>query len=91
MVDKMEGIVYLNCIVHDISLNPFKDEGKQESKEEVKQRFKHHFMGDSSKQLNMCPSKSIPRVIASGSMMLCCCKFIALSLSIVTLSSFLSH
>ena len=31
MVDKMEGIVYLNCIVHDISLNPFKDEGKQQS------------------------------------------------------------
>ena len=53
IVDKMEGIVYLNCIVHDISLNPFKDEGKQESKEEVKQRFKHHFMGDSSKQLNI--------------------------------------
>ena len=33
LVDKMEytGMVYLNCIVLDISLNPFKDEGKQQS------------------------------------------------------------
>ena len=62
MVDKMEGIVYLNCIVNDISLNPFKDEGQQESKEEVKQRFKYHFMGDSSKQLNISHVSVRPKV-----------------------------
>ncbi|XP_030943871.1 uncharacterized protein LOC115968588 [Quercus lobata] len=55
LVDKMEytGMVYLNCIVLDISLNPFKDEGKQQSKVEFDECYKYNFMGDSSKQLNI--------------------------------------
>nr|XP_023879442.1 uncharacterized protein LOC111991863 isoform X2 [Quercus suber] len=57
MVDKMEydGMVYLNCIVLDISLNPFKDEdeGKQQSKVEFHECDKFCFMGNSSKQLNI--------------------------------------
>ena len=55
LVDKMEytGMVYLNCIVLDISLNPFKYEGKPKSKEEFDEIYKYHFMGDSSKQLNI--------------------------------------
>ncbi|XP_050262743.1 uncharacterized protein LOC126707190 isoform X1 [Quercus robur] len=47
------GIIFLNCIVLDISLNLFKDEGKQQSKEEFDEIYKYHFMGDSSKQLNI--------------------------------------
>ena len=47
------GIIFLNCIVLDISLNPFKYEGKPKSKEEFDEIYKYHFMGDSSKQLNI--------------------------------------
>ncbi|KAK4563065.1 hypothetical protein RGQ29_005528 [Quercus rubra] len=47
------GIIFLNCIVLDISLNPFKYEGKPKSKEEVNEIYKYNFMGDSSKQLNI--------------------------------------
>ena len=47
------GIVFLNCTVLDISLNPFKDECKPKSKEEFDEIYKYHFMGDSSKQLNI--------------------------------------
>ncbi|KAK9988343.1 hypothetical protein SO802_028582 [Lithocarpus litseifolius] len=50
-VFKDNGIRFLNCIVLDISLNPFKDEGKRKSKEEFDEIYKYHFMGDSSKQL----------------------------------------
>ena len=40
-------------IVLDISLNPFKDEGKQQSKVEFDECYEYNFMGDSSKQLNI--------------------------------------
>ncbi|XP_065633945.1 uncharacterized protein LOC111991864 [Quercus suber] len=47
------GIVFLNCIVLDISLDPLKDAGKQKSKEDLDEIHKYHFFGDSSKQLNI--------------------------------------
>ncbi|KAK9988340.1 hypothetical protein SO802_028579 [Lithocarpus litseifolius] len=47
------GIIFLNCIVLDISLDPFKDEGKQKSKEDLHEICKYNFFGDSSKQLNI--------------------------------------
>ena len=47
------AIEFLNCIVLDISLDPFKDEGKQKSKEDLDEIHKYHFHGDSSKKLNI--------------------------------------
>ena len=47
------GIEFLNCILLDISLDPFKDEGKQKSKEDLDEIHKYHFHGDSSKKLNI--------------------------------------